>query len=1715
MNILENSVESFRKQVLRPSRLLRIAIFVFLFNITTSQAVTVHINSGNPVYPFPQFQAYNNGTTTLNNLASHNSVGVPHAEMEQTIRDAYQIMMNAAIETGTTLNGVKYLYYKSTPNCSEGDGYGLLGAASMVDKTTFDGLWLWIHDNAMNKTRSYSTGDSVTGYTYSSLFGWTNSKGPNSATDGDVDIALALFIAYKQWGEYMGIKDSKENPISYKNDLIQVLKGLTDTLRYSGSYPETTYVCGDVGLDGYIKGGDSYQELTNWASTKANMGFVPESRGPTAQYFDYYSPSYFHLFADFLSQEDSAKYAWNISQFRRAEASTDWLMGQLYNANTKNLPVCGNVAVSDTTASFSFTGSMGEDFRLGWRTILNYVWNGNPTKSWNPSTHKVDRLIENSNELNMGTRYAKYLWDSRQSPWNRSCINSKTTDPFSYWGSFMLVSDIDMIGNGGYFEFLNFIPGVGSFSAVAAQDFKLMSQLYRYCEIEWDVDSNGDRYLTSVPHYYHGWFRLLGLMTLTGNFQSPMSYTAGANMKVYMDINKTYGFNGDSVTYTIDYRNYGSIDAGNVTIVDTIHKDFIYLSSTGSGVYDSTAHTVTWNIGTVKGFKTSTGIDPTKGKVKLYLKMGNPTQSQYKNHATITCSNGSGWTSNEYPNDTTAVMKRNYLDIAKRALVIDKSVSIPNPKSGDEVKFTIKFKNTSDAGWINGGRHGVHFSFSQSPNGTGSSSSMLWMRFRLFHNADEAYIDYNNYRVSYYLYDTVNTCVQGSSGCNTGWNKYLAIHEGIDSIKLLQEAVNPGQDSLGKWNQRIIIQFSDPTDSSIPHHLATIDHHLSQYRRLEGRIHRGGLDPLRLVWYLNSSSWTNINWTNAWSWDASASDKDDGYYYPVTDDWTDPDSGNIPVNTWNPQACSTSIHTVKNILVEEWDGYTWRRVAGNGPMPGRDANNVTIVDTIPAGLTFKSFVVDTALGVKATVSGNIITWTKTKMQVKDSGTIVYTATAGSSCPLKSRKVVNRSWISASSETPVADSAIVTLSCDSNTIEATKSTMILQNKNLKTISDTATIDTTVFYITVTDKDQNLNTKTRDTISAVVSDPSSGDSIVVKLVETGDSTGIFRSASTIAIVSGSTGANQLYANGGDGILVTYKDIYDSTDVSQVALFTLATFPVPVHGWILDANGDGAADSAVVQYDKTLASSPDSLRFFFPGSADSQTVKSESGKIYANGNIVNAVFPSPFAAATTAFSTGTSGKGLSFLVENGALRRNQFIVFDSVGPVLTAAQVVERTAASSIDTLYLTFSEAVQASTLKGTSFILISNGDSTVITIDTSRTILSSRFAVALASGTKQPVAGDSLRINPIGPVRDDAYNAAHIKNPAVPITLKQAPPYIISSYYVDRDTGGADGIVDTSFVQFNRTADINKLSFDLDWGNNLTVSGINSGYLSYSGKDSTRVRIDMRKAFPYTSLLKTSDNIYASALFSTFPGEYRTGTITDSAAPVIDSARYLYNTGDASSPDTLIVTFTEASVIASSQAPFIFSAKTTGTKYTMTLSFVNTIKNTAKFTAIPSSYAPLTGDSIWINSNNTVGDAVGIFQNNAKNRKVLLKVTRPASAWRVIVVCNPFTTDPASNCTESNSNTQAQGTIIKIFTKQSVVPPSITTAKLGIFDVLGNCIRNMQFPELKRLDAYSYYFTWDGRNRSGRYAGSGIYKAIVNITDEDGKTSVLPAKIGVK
>ena len=388
----------------------------------------------------------------------------------------------------------------------------------------------------------------------------------------------------------------------------------------------------------------------------------------------------------------------------------------------------------------------------------------------------------------------------------------------TYKGPATLHWDIGPTGDFIKNEFIfNWIAGCGSMSAIAAQDMDLLGVLYRTCDIEWDVTTGGDGYLTSVPHYFHGWFRLLGMLTATGNHIAPSQMLPKANMKVYRSIKDSlsFAYTGDEFTYFLDYRNYGSVDAKDVKIVEHVPDDFIFVSAANGGVYDATSHTVTWNIGTVPGFQ-SDALDVTKGQVSYKVKVGPKASGRYCTTAEISCSNGLGWTSNEYPNFVTSTMQRNCVDVIKRSLIIEKTANLEECNPGNVVTYTINFENSSEAGWLDGGRPRVNIGFS---NG-GLATQQEWLRFRLYNDAIEPYINYGNYRISYYMYDAARKSLG-----DPGWGWYTAIYEGkrtaSDQISVSHETVVEGSDSYGKWNQRMILQFAPL--------LVTTTGHLSNY----------------------------------------------------------------------------------------------------------------------------------------------------------------------------------------------------------------------------------------------------------------------------------------------------------------------------------------------------------------------------------------------------------------------------------------------------------------------------------------------------------------------------------------------------------------------------------------------------------------------------------------------------------------------------------------------------------------------------------------------------------------------------------------------------------------------------------------------------------------------------------------------------------------------
>ena len=981
----------------------------------SANAVKVHINSGNPAYPFPQFMEYACG----GNLGTKLADGLTHAEMEQQIRDAYQMHANAFEYTGDEWAGIKYIKGNDgcPYDCTEGDGYALLAAAYMADKPTFDGLWMRTHDLRRYRTKKYSDCKPIEeNYEYGQF---TLGDHHNSAADGDVDVALALYVAYKQWGEFMldengeKVLDACENPISYKQELIEVVRGLVAlSTRFAKDGAKIRVNSGMIGLDGYAKGGDTWTEVTSWAtnnpivfadstsifsfdydSKKMSMknvegiSLVPEFGGSNEHHIDYNAPAYYREFHDLLlslSKELGATNEWEAEQFRRAEASSDWLIGQLIAKNPYSVPTAGNCTVNEDGSETTYTNfNEGEDFRTPWRNISNYVWHGNPKYSWNPATHKVEEG-ENVFEYDAAVRLSNYMNDPMN--WNDSLENScyvygEPKIPIS--GPKTMAWIIDPMTGEALTQTYISLPvamqrGAASFAAIGSQDYNLMGELYNNVYSIFDVKGttdDGER----VPVYMHGWFRQLGMMALTGNYAAPSQMEASSNMKIYRSVKDSVSSCrvGDTITYMLSYRNYGSKDAENVVITENLPEDFQFVEASDGGVYNS--NTITWTLDNVPGFRsdsivgaaldlTAPNLSKTMGMVSYRCVVRSNASGKYSPVATIKSKEGKESQTDIYPNYITATMQRNSIDIIPNALSVSKIADKDMLVKNDTIEFTVAYSNTDSLPFLTGGRPGVDFTVA----GKADGSSIYELMLRVNHDAIEPFINTGNYRVS---------CFFGSETADLQCDRLVV--EGLESKDRLSDECFSSEKLSDD-----VVAFR----THFPDNLASNSIYTSWFFGGVGAANElRSLSPMRLVMSIHDPSYNKLEFDNMWSKLESA--KNDELFYPVTPSYQIPDSI-VDVDKVIKSACDVSDKVTEKVLVEEYDGHTWRKILGDAPYNGIVAENVVVTDLVPRGFEFLGFTGDTA-GVKFEPTPDdefvlgIITYRADKLGIGENGRFSY------------------------------------------------------------------------------------------------------------------------------------------------------------------------------------------------------------------------------------------------------------------------------------------------------------------------------------------------------------------------------------------------------------------------------------------------------------------------------------------------------------------------------------------------------------------------------------------------------------------------------------------------------------------------------------------------------------------------------------------------------
>ncbi len=270
-------------------------------------------------YPFPQNITYAygkmpNGASSADALAAYNSW-----------KNDYVV--------DAPCGGKLVLFDNPAHSVSEGIGYGMLLAAYAGDKTTFDGLWQFYQANL--------NGNGVMHWKVQ--VSNCNVVSANGATDAELDVAMALYVADWQWSGYMSDCQTMVQRIR-QHEVDQQASG-------HGRY---TLKPGDQ-FGGHHTSA-LYNDLTN----------------PS-----YFSPAYYRVFANYVEPGQAA--FWNkladdgyelinLAMNSSTGLVPDWCKGS--DGSFATDPIVNNYYQDGQTFFF-------DAIRTPFRSAVDYIWWGN------------------------------------------------------------------------------------------------------------------------------------------------------------------------------------------------------------------------------------------------------------------------------------------------------------------------------------------------------------------------------------------------------------------------------------------------------------------------------------------------------------------------------------------------------------------------------------------------------------------------------------------------------------------------------------------------------------------------------------------------------------------------------------------------------------------------------------------------------------------------------------------------------------------------------------------------------------------------------------------------------------------------------------------------------------------------------------------------------------------------------------------------------------------------------------------------------------------------------------------------------------------------------------------------------------------------------------------------------------------------------------------
>lgn len=218
----------------------------------------------------------------------------------------------------------RVLFDDNSSTVSEGIGYGMLIAAYAADKALFDGLWAYYKTNSNNN-----------GLMNWKIGGCSGASGSNGATDADLDAAMALIVASKQW-------PSATSPYKYSTEATTLITAIKTYEIHNTSFQS-------INGDGW--------------------GMGSNCRNPS-----YQSPAYYRQFATLVSSQAST---WNsaiTAAYNLINANRNTTTGLVSNWSDQN----GSPNNCNGSNEYGYDAC-----RSPWRMATEVLWTGNTTAQTN------------------------------------------------------------------------------------------------------------------------------------------------------------------------------------------------------------------------------------------------------------------------------------------------------------------------------------------------------------------------------------------------------------------------------------------------------------------------------------------------------------------------------------------------------------------------------------------------------------------------------------------------------------------------------------------------------------------------------------------------------------------------------------------------------------------------------------------------------------------------------------------------------------------------------------------------------------------------------------------------------------------------------------------------------------------------------------------------------------------------------------------------------------------------------------------------------------------------------------------------------------------------------------------------------------------------------------------------------------------------------------